>query len=289
VARHEQVDIIYSNSTKSHLYGALVRLLTNKKAIWHIRDNFKKSILSGFLSKNSDTILCVANHLAEKITTREKRVIHGGVNITEWNLPIPDEQNRKQSSKSFEDIIVIAQVAQLTPWKNHLALIEAASILVKEFTNIVFLLIGDDLSNRGNAYKNQLRKKIDELDLSNYFSFVGHRNDIKDVLAQVDILIHPAIGEPFGRVLVEAMALEKPVVAVNSGGPSEIVLDGVTGFLVDPKNLVRGLAQKTRILLKNKDLRIEMGKAGRQRVVSEFSLEKHVEQMEAVFYDISQE
>jgi glycosyltransferase involved in cell wall biosynthesis len=227
--------------------------------------------------------------LAEKITTREKRVIHGGVNITEWNLPIPDEQNRKQSSKSFEDIIVIAQVAQLTPWKNHLALIEAASILVKEFTNIVFLLIGDDLSNRGNAYKNQLRKKIDELDLSNYFSFVGHRNDIKDVLAQVDILIHPAIGEPFGRVLVEAMALEKPVVAVNSGGPSEIVLDGVTGFLVDPKNLVRGLAQKTRILLKNKDLRIEMGKAGRQRVVSEFSLEKHVEQMEAVFYDISQE
>lgn len=101
-------------------------------------------------------------------------------------------------------------------------------------------------------------------------------------MSQIDILIHPAINEPFGRVLIEAMSIGKPVIAYNCGGPKEIIVNNETGYLVEPYNYGE-IAKKTILLLENEELRLQFGKAGRKRVIEKFNIEGYVSEMEDVF------
>jgi glycosyltransferase involved in cell wall biosynthesis len=105
--------------------------------------------------------------------------------------------------------------------------------------------------------------------------FTGSRADVPLLLKSFDILVHPADREPFGRVIMEAMALGVPVVATASGGPSEIIEEGISGFLVDvgdKKNIV----EKVVMLLKDSPLRQAIGGKGQERIRRSFNLKDTV-------------
>ncbi len=118
--------------------------------------------------------------------------------------------------------------------------------------------------------------------LNNHVTFLGHRTDICETYAQIDVLVHPAIDEPFGRVMIEAMAMEKPVVAYNCGGPKEIILNGETGFLIKPHDYSE-MAQKTILLLNDRSMRRKFGKKGRVRVCEYFNLNECSGKMTQLF------
>jgi glycosyltransferase involved in cell wall biosynthesis len=216
-------------------------------------------------------------HDMRELTTNN-RLIYGGVDIDYWKPDIITCEN----IVIYNNTIKIANIGQLTRWKNNIDFINAAKLIYDKCQNVEFLIIGEDLSGREKKYKKELYKLVNDLGLQNKIHFYGYREDIIDIMNNIDILVHTAKNEPFGRVLIEAMAMEKPVVAYNCGGPSEIIVNKATGFLVEPYNY-RELAEKTMELVQDKELRLKFGKAGRQRVIEKFNIKRYVREMEKVF------
>ena len=94
--------------------------------------------------------------------------------------------------------------------------------------------------------------------------------------------MHTAIDEPFGRVFVEAMAMEKPVVAYACGGPKEIIVNNQTGYLVKPYYF-KAIGEKVILLLKNEKLHITLGTEGRKRVIEKFNINDNICKIETLF------
>ena len=111
---------------------------------------------------------------------------------------------------------------------------------------------------------------------------LGFRSDVSALMAACDIIVLPAPAEPFGLVLIEAMALGKPVIAAAAGGPLEIVADGETGLLFEPGN-AESLSSAIRRLLADPDLRRRMGIAGRKRYAQKFTARRMAENMQKVY------
>ena len=284
IVNANKIEIIYSNTVKSNIYGITVKLITGKKLIWHARDNVKKNFLAALLTRYSDRIVCVSRHIYDQVNapSLKKAIIHGGIDTKEWKLPLKNNLILRDDLNLESDTKLVAQIGQLTCWKNCLDYIEAARYILQKTDRVHFLLIGDDISGRENEYKDQLHKRVEDLGLVKCFTFLGYRKDVKDIMSQIDLLIHTAINEPFGRVIIEAMALGKPVISYNCGGPGEIIVDGETGFLV-PLFDKENIAKRTIILLKDNSLAVKFGKAGRKRVMNKFNIREKIFQMEEIF------
>lgn len=130
----------------------------------------------------------------------------------------------------------IAIIGQIARWKGQDVFIKAAKLLHSTYPNMQFFLIGEVLFEK----KEELLYKKELIDLANgceYIKFFGHKEDILELLQEIDILVHASIREePFGRVIIEGMASKTPVIAPGIGGPKEIIEDGVSGLLYEPGN-----------------------------------------------------
>jgi glycosyltransferase involved in cell wall biosynthesis len=153
-------------------------------------------------------------------------------------------------------------------------LIEAAPLILADCPNTKFLFVGS-----GQAYIQTLQKRVSEMGVVDKICFVGgvSPHDIAPYYAACDIFVFPSIMESLGLSQVEAMLCAKPVVASNVGGISEVMLDGETGFLVEPFDYM-SLAQKVIYLLKNPTLANKMGQNGRQRALNLFDKQRILRQ-----------
>ncbi len=284
IVNKNNVQIIYANTFKSAIFGLLVNFITNTKLICHVRDNAQPSILKNIMIKNSNALISISEHIQRQFPSdlKSNYLIYGGIDIEKWNNVERIKAEVMENLDLNSSSIIIACIGQLTRWKNQADFIHVANVISAKYHNIHFLIVGDDLSGREKRYKNELLKLVENLNLEDKIHFLGQREDLKEVMNSIDILVHPAIDEPFGRVLIEAMALEKPIVAYNCGGPAEIIIDGETGFLVEPYNFQK-MAEKTIKLIEDEKICIKMGKAGRQRVVDKFNINRYVKEMEAIF------
>ena len=282
INRH-RIDLIYANTEKANLYAVIVQFFTKKKIVWVIRDNIKNNSINKILIKRSDILITVSKHILGQLPSERpnKYVVYGGADIKKWIPETIPKKTLKNELSLQNDTLLVAQVGQLTRWKNQFDFIKVAELIRKSRFNVHFLIIGDDLSGREKKYKTELFDLVNELRLKKYISFLGNRQDIIKVLNQIDILIHTAINEPFGRVIIEAMSMEKPVLAYNFGGPKEIIMNNETGYLINPYD-IEEMSEKAILLLKNKKLRKQFGKAGRKRVSEKFNIDKYVKEMEYV-------
>ncbi|MDD4899723.1 MAG: glycosyltransferase family 4 protein, partial [Candidatus Omnitrophica bacterium] len=135
-----------------------------------------------------------------------------------------------------------------------------------------------------DKFYRQVRDLVSTEQINKSFIFTGWRKDIRNIIADLDILVQASTTFPegFGLTCIEAMASEKPVVATNIPGPSEIVLDGETGFLVPPKD-VNALAEAILKILKGKDLSRKMGMEGKRRVEEFFDVRRTVKNLEEIY------
>ncbi|MBA0882494.1 glycosyltransferase family 4 protein [Flavobacterium undicola] len=266
-------EVIYFNTTNSFLnFIWLGILFFRTKKIWHVRDNLKNKKFIKKLKLFSNLIVCNSVFINNQLNANFKgKVIYGGIDIDKYK-----NTNRQKKLKT------VACIAQLTLWKNQIDFIKAAQIIHKKNAEVEFLIIGDILNPKDIKYKELLIEYVKNHDLVDVIKFVGFQNDVIMVLSEIDVLIHPAIEEPFGRVLIEAMSMEIPVVGYKSGGPQEVIVNNETGYLVAPYDYAL-LATKTTELLENDDLRLKFGQEGRKRVAKKFYIEKYVNDMEKLF------
>src|SRR6266404_5373723 len=125
-------------------------------------------------------------------------------------------------------------IGMLLPWKGQTVFLRAAARVLERFPHACVLVVGGPPSG-GEGYARELRNLARELGIGDRVIFTGLRSDVADILPVLDIVVHASVDpEPFGRVIIEAMALRRPVVASRAGGPTEIIEDGKTGLLVAP-------------------------------------------------------
>ncbi len=208
-------------------------------------------------------------------------VVYNGVDLKRWDPERIDRiRARAALSETAGSRVLLGVVAQLSPWKGQDTAIEALALLSGEGIDAHLLLIGSakfvaSATRFDNeAYVARLRKLISDAGLDDRVSWLGEREDVPELIRALDVLLLPSWEEPFGRALIEAMALGVPVVSTNVGGPKEIFDDGREGFLVPPRDPA-AWASAIRRIAENPARAEEMGRAGRLRVEQRFTIEHH--------------
>lgn len=168
------------------------------------------------------------------------------------------------------DSIVIGLFGRLVAWKGADVLLRAARHVQEGNPRVRFLLVGGTLYGHEPAHNQYLQNRARQLGLADSVHFAGHREDALPLMSGCEAICHCSLEpEPFGMVVLEAMALGKPVVATRSGGPEEIIEHGRTGMLVEPGN-DRALAAAIVAIVGDPARRRELGDAARLTVERRF-------------------
>lgn len=207
------------------------------------------------------------------------RIIHNGVDPAIYAGT--SDGDRRAEFGFTENNIVVGILAALRPEKDHETFIRAASLVAKLEPSVRFLIVGD------GPRRTALEALAVELGINDRVVFTGARNDVAAVLATMDVFVLCSFTiECFPMALLEAMASSLPAVCTAVGGVPELVSDGVTGYLVtprDPTALAEGLTR----LLGSSELRREFGAAARARVEAEFTLERSVREAERQLAEVT--
>lgn len=278
-ARQCRADLIHTNTMLTPEGGMAARRL-GLPHVWHLRElvgpgnpfRFAREGRSFGLQVAPYCSKLVANSLASAAAIRDwlppglLETVFNGIDISRF-------QRRAEPLRSAP--LVVAMVGNLTSRsKKHLLFIDAAG-LVDRGLPIEWRIYGHDPSEggkvAGDTYIDELHQQVARLGLTNRFGFPGFVADPVDIMSQIDVLVHPADNESFGRVVVEAMAAGLPAVGVRGGGVAEIIRDGQTGLLARPDE-PRELASAIERLARDQRLRVALGEAGRTRAESHYSL-----------------
>jgi glycosyltransferase involved in cell wall biosynthesis len=175
------------------------------------------------------------------------------------------------------DAPLIGMIGRIIPWKGQSVFVEAFARLHQVRPDAVAIIVGEADTPEGDAYRQVVKKRIRELGLEEKILWLGHRQDIPEIMAALDLLAHCSVTpEPFGRVIIEGMAAGAPVIASNGGGAAEIVEDGVNGLLTRPGD-AKALAAAMKKLLEDDSLRERLRENGRKTVQAHYTVETHVE------------
>ncbi len=281
----KKIDIVYVNTYKAFPYVLFIKIFTQTKIILHVRDFITTGIIKSMMLNQGDRLICVSDFINKQFEgkKRDKTItIYNGIDTYFWkeNNRIPEANMQEQMNLSSDKRLII-MVSQITQWKNHIDFIKTSKLIHEKVTNSHMAIVGRPINKADKPYLEFLNEFVKAEGVSDFFSIIDFQEDIREIVSIADILIHTAINEPFGRVIIEAMSMEKPVIAYKSGGPSEIILDDITGYLVEPRN-INDIAQKTIKLLSNNELRFQMGKASRERVLNRFNLQSSIIKIEEV-------
>ncbi|MGH7232661.1 MAG: glycosyltransferase [Nitrospiraceae bacterium] len=203
--------------------------------------------------------------------------IHNGIDLQRFNC---QEHGDQSGSTHKKEEIMVGVVANLRPEKGHTVFLEAAKHLSSRYPLARFLIVGD------GSFRRQVETRVNELGLINVVSMTGAVNDIPSILKTMDIAVLPSIAnEGFPNSVMEAMASGLPVVATDTGGTRELVIDGLTGFVVPPRD-AGILADRLGKLCDDPELRRKMGELGRNRVEQEFTVDKMARKLETLYLNL---
>jgi glycosyltransferase involved in cell wall biosynthesis len=289
IRRHE-IDLIHCNEfwTAPYAYWASIGL--GIPIVSHVRLSMTPKKIHDYYLGKMTRIICVCKALVEEFSAwpdYRKRVvpIYNGVNLDEYNPMLLDKNSIRSTYNIPSDAIVIGLVGQISKRKGQDQLINIAPELIKIFPSVRFLIVGD---SREMEYEKDVHQMIKDNNLKDYFVFTGKLTDMPVIYKALDILVLPSLREGFGRVVVEAEAINIPVVVSNAGGLVEVVDHGNTGFIFKLEKK-REMFEYLKKLCEDPSLREKMGIAGRERVINLFSQEKMVEKATALYKEVFDE
>jgi len=275
--------VIHANTLRCAAYAAAGQA----RFLWHVRDYQMPRWVRFGLMKRCDLAVAPSRFVAESLPFPSKvRVVPNGIDLPD----LPSEEARLGFRAEFRipfQAPVVGCLGRIRPWKGQRHFVELAAALAPRLPECVFLVVGGTLfPDPGRDYLAELKDYATELGVAERVVFAGHRDDALAALAAMDVVVNCSRDEPFGRVLIEAMACRRPVVAFRSGAVGEIVEDGNTGLLV-PFGDVAGMAEAVFDLLRNRERAEAYGEAGRHRVATEFTLEAAVRAIEDIYRELA--
>ncbi|MEO1067522.1 MAG: glycosyltransferase [Cyanobacteria bacterium J06638_6] len=275
-------DLIYTNTSKALILGALASRLSGKPLVHHLRD----IVSPEHFSRANRTLLvtaanwCAAHVIANSAATQAAFIAAGGnaetVSVVyngfapEAYQPLPTAAAELRTELGWQDKFVVGHFSRLAPWKGQHVLIEALAHCPK---SVVALLVGDALFGEDD-YTEALHQQVHRLGLSDRVTFLGFRSDIPSLMQACDVVAHTSTApEPFGRVIVEAMLCQRPVIAAAAGGAVELITHDQTGWLCPPDQ-AQTLGNLISHLYRYPDQTQAIAQAGYHHALANFTLEQ---------------
>ncbi|MDZ7378150.1 MAG: glycosyltransferase [candidate division KSB1 bacterium] len=278
-------DVVQTTLFFADIIGALASCLARPRALvsWEVIThplNLRRELMYWALRRRFDMVVTVSDSIqrfvVEKRHQDPRRIttIHYGVDL-EYFRP-KSKRGVLAQHIGAPGATLFGTVAHFRRQKGHLYLIEAAARVVASHPEAHFVLVG--VGPELEAVKERTR----QLSLEGHVHFLGLREDVRDVLNEVDVFVLPSLWEGFPNVVLEAMACGKPVIATAVEGTAELVVHGETGLLVKPAH-AEELAGALLAVLNDHDAIAEFGAAGRRRVEEHFSVEHQVAAFEQLY------
>jgi L-malate glycosyltransferase len=296
-ARRHQADIVHANSIRAGLAAAIACAGGGPPVIVHVRDCLPDSragnITRRVIAHGAASVLANSRYTAANFARNgapaNVQVAYSPVDLERFDPDrIDPAQARAELGLGPEPVFAV--IGQITPWKGQVTAIEALALLRRGVPLAKLLIAGGvKFSGAGTRYDNpaylrSLRRMVYELGLGDDVVFMGERRDVAEILRAVDVLLVPSWEEPFGRTMVEAMAMRTPVIATNVGGPPEVIEHGQNGRLVAPQ-APKAWARAMEDLIADRELLGQMGESA-HRTAMRFDRNAHVERVLAVYREV---
>lgn len=291
-----QYDLIYANTQKALVVGALASVLSRRPLVYHLHD-----ILSTehFSPTNQRIAVTLANRFASVVIANSQasqaafiaaggqaklsQVVYNGFNPSLYQAARSQRQPIRQEFGFTPQEFVVGHFSRLAPWKGQHLLIEALTHCPRSVSAI---LVGAALFGEED-YVQQLKQQVKDLNLEHRVRFLGFRGDVADLMAACNLVVHTSTApEPFGRVIIEAMLCGTPVLAAAAGGAMELVEHGVTGWLVKPGDPLK-LATIIQQCYDRPNLTIEIAKQAQIRASQSFDLGEIDRQLAQILLQVS--
>lgn len=247
ILRKTKPDLVYlNNCTYSNSLFMLVCTMMSIPFVQHFRGQFSATKISIFALKHCIAGITVAKHILDDIPCEyHSKVTH----IYDY----VDTSSFNSTIRSNIDKINIGVFSTFETWKGHELIVEAVKLIVHDVNyeiNVFFIGASDYQLDHVNKINSIIEDK--ELkEIIKIVPFTTSKNEISSMMDFCDIIVHyPTLKEPFGRVIIEALHAKKIVIASNEGGPSEVIINNYSGFLVSPRDTIK-LASKLKFVIDN--------------------------------------
>lgn len=286
--KNSTIDIIHSNHSHDLwvLTPALKRAHTNTKLFLtkHMASGVKKNdFIHRYLYERLDAVFAISTYIKQSLqnttTVPESKItlLPVGIDIEKFNRNRFDSDAVRQELGLPSGRLIIGIVGRMTPGKGHEEFLEAAKILNGKYEEKIFFLIIGKASYGEEEYETRIKTMADKMGLKN-IKFSGHSEVPEKTMTAIDILSFPSHDESFGRVLLEAMALEIPTAASGFAGVLDITVENESGLLFNPKN-AGSQADALERLIASEELRKKFAIAGRKRAEEVFAFDIMTEKL----------
>jgi glycosyltransferase involved in cell wall biosynthesis len=295
VIKRYGIECVHAHGRKAGFHGRLASWLAHKPVIYSFHGlHYKKhGVLLRTLyvwierafTRHTDRVINVSCSERREclelglLDAQRGLVIYNGIDWQAFDALTVDVQRMKADLGCEPGDLIIGHVAKFDVQKAQDDLVSAIPWVLSQCPGAKFLFVGD------GALRPQIERQVAHLGVERRVVFTGFRRDVAALLKTMDVFALPSRWEGLALVLLEAMACRKPVVATRVTGNIDVVVDGVTGFLV-PVGTPQALAEKIALLLRDERLRATYGQNGRERVEHDFSLEGMVARTRAVYQEL---
>jgi glycosyltransferase involved in cell wall biosynthesis len=289
ILKQEDADILHLNNTFSTDHDALIAAKSlGVPVVCHVRGiEVNISLNAIFLSRYIDKIIAISNAvktnlLEQGVSDRSIRLIYDG--IKEERITDGVKQGYLFSKYKLQPShTIFGVVGNIKPWKGQQLLVEAAAQLKQKYNNFYCFLVGDITDK---TYHDEILNLIGKYGLEDHVIITGYQKKVADFVNSFDIFVHTSVEpEPFGIVIIEALALQKPVIVSNIGAPQEIIEDGKSGLLFDIES-VPDLVEKLDALIKDEHRRKMLGEQGYHRFRDNFTIKINVDAICDVYQEV---
>ncbi len=279
--KDKKIALIHTDSSTETLYAGIAARILGIPLVWHIRVSEREWFLDRALSVVSTRLILVSEALRARFRWLSKGtkavVVHNGIDLEEFDS-FPHIPSIRKKYNIADDEVLIGCIGRMERRKGQEYLLSA----MRHIHRAKLLLLGLE----DEEYSNRLKRICADFNIIERVIHIGHRDDIPSVLKEIDIFVLPSLeGEGFPRVILEAMAARRPVVATDDAGNVEAVDDGRTGYIV-PRGDIAALAEKISMLVADSRRRKTMGLAGRGRVERLFTIQKNVAKIQDIYREI---
>jgi glycosyltransferase involved in cell wall biosynthesis len=283
IAKHRIRIIHGTDRPRDAVYSVTLGRVTGARSIVHVHVKWSKeySEPAKWAVRNADGVIGISRYVSDTVRqmgTPAHRIhtVLNCVDPAKWDPTLDGHRVRRELGIP-ETAPLLVSVSRLFSWKGQRELVSALPAVLERVPETRLMIVGaDEPFVHGGSFTAELKELAQRLGIAERVIFTGARSDIPEVMAASDVFTMPSFEEPFGLVFLEAMAMQRPVVALDNGGTPEVVEDGRSGLLCAPGD-VAALSTNIVTLLLDPALRARMGEYGRARVLDYFNSRRMAE------------